>query len=151
LPDFDDIRRGIAALLRTALPADEGHVDAYFRDSPPVPALQVVGPREMERIDYGTGRRWLIAVEGCFGLTNEVMAQKKLDALIEPVADAVESDTTTTGALFSRLQDDGTILTAQAAAAQSVAFVRLEQPSKQQTETEADRLLVASWLFEVLS
>lgn len=150
MADLTDIRQGMAALLRAALPADKGHVSAWFEDSPNTPSLQVAGVEEMDRIDFVDGGKWLIAVEGCIGLTTEVGAQKLLDGLVDAVADAVESDGTPNGALFSRLQEDGTILTNQSAAADAVAFVRYRGQGKH-TADDGTQLLLASWLFEVIA
>lgn len=151
MPDFDDIRRGLAANLRTVLAEDDGHVDAYFRDSPPVPCLQVAGVTEMTKTDFGDGRHYLFVVEGCFGLVSEVVAQKLLDRLIDEVADAGEADNMPAGSLFSRLQDDGTILTNQAAAADCVAFTRYLGQGKTTPDGDSVKILVASWEFQVIT
>lgn len=153
MADMDAIRRGLAALLRTALPADEGHVSAYFRTVPPTPCLQVIGPDgpdAMTATDFGDGRDFQIAIEACLSLDNEISAQMKLDTLIDAVAIAVESDNSPAGSLFSRWQDDNTILTGQDPAADSVAFVRYRGASPFRTEANT-KLLTATWLIEVLA
>ena len=150
MPDFDDIRRGLAAQLRTVLPETEGHVSAYFRTAPLLPTLQVAGVNRMEKSTYrGVSRSYRFLIEGVFSLGDEIRAQRQLDGLIDDVATALEADQTPTGALFSRYQDDNTVLAGQPAAAGSVAFIDYLGAINTTFDGTTDRVLSATWVFEV--
>lgn len=99
----------------------------------------------------GDGRLWEFVIEGVFSLAGgDRGAQVILDRLLatNAVDEAVESDETGGGALFSRLQDDGSILTDQPAAAHSVGFLEFAGAGRTAGKTGAD-LLTANWIVQV--
>lgn len=149
MSQFDDIRRGLAAELRTVLAEDDGHVSAYFRTKPSMPALMVEGIERMTKTDFGDGRSYIVRIEGLFSLAAEIDGQKKLDALIDTVAAALEASNSPQGALFSRYQDDNTVLAAQPAAAGSVAFVEYRGGARVPIEGTAAQAISATWVCEV--
>ena len=102
----------------------------------------------MTHTDFGDGRRYLFVVEGAFGLM--AAQQRLLDSLVDEVAAAGETDNAPTGSLFSRLQDDGTVLAGQPAAAATVAFTRYSGQAKF-TPEDGQKILLATWEFEVLT
>lgn len=156
MADITAIRRGIAALLRDVLPADEGHVFPWLQDNPLPPTLCVAGIERdgLKIITFGDppGIEADFVIEAWLGAASDIGAQRKLDELLssDAVATAVESDADGNGALYSRLQDDGTVDTDQDAAADSVAMVgylgqtRLARPTGQE-------VLIAQWLVKVLA
>jgi hypothetical protein len=125
LADLDAICQGLAALLRTTLPANEGHVFAYFQDEPPTPCLQVASIESVTNTDFGDGMDIRVLVEAVVGKVSEIKAQKRLRELVssDAVAEAVESDQTASGALFDRLDETGTLTEDVGAAADAVAYV----------------------------
>lgn len=151
MADLEAIRRGIAAELRTVLPADEGHVSPYFAETPPMPCLQVVGVGDMERIDFADGKRFEIVVEAVLGLVSDKAAQRRLDGWLESnaVDGQIEDANTPTGALTSRLLEDGTVQTGQAVACDSIALESYGGPSRIRRDNA--EFLVATWTFEVLT
>lgn len=114
-----------------------------------MPALMVEGIERMQKTDFGDGRAYLVRVEGLFSLASELDAQKKLDALIDQVAEALEADNSPQGALFSRYQDDNTVLASQPAAASRVAFVEYRGGSRVPIEGTATQAISAIWVAEV--
>lgn len=149
MANVENIRRGLAALLRTALPADEGHVSPYFDASISTTCLQVAGIERMEPSEFG-GKTWTVAIEGVFSFNAEPKSQKILDTLIETVPAALESDSTPTGALTSRFLEGGTIATGQAAAADSVTFIEYRGAVPEQLKN-GTLVLVATWAVTVLT
>ncbi len=147
MADFDAIRRGIAAQLRTVLPEDQGHVSAYWEAAPKANALQVEGIERMVKDDFGDGRSYLIRIEGVFPLNNEISAQKTLDGLIDTVADVIEADQY----LTSRYQDDNTVLTGQAAACDAIAFNEYRGAGLTTLPGGTVKAMVAVWVAEVLA
>jgi len=108
---LEEIRRGLAANLRAALPADEGSVSPYLEDDPTSPCLQVAGVESLDYVDagmYGGGVLTMI-VEGAVSLAGTSRgAQKIFDRwILGPggVREAIEADPQ----LTSRLLDDGTV------------------------------------------
>lgn len=151
MADLADIRSGIAALLRTALPSDEGQVSAYLLENPVSPSLAVAGVVEMEANDFTDGRTWNIVVEGVAGLASSVRAGQILDEMLDTVPAAVEADGDGEGALYSRLDlDTGAVTNGHAAAADSVAFVRYEGQTRF-TLQSGQIVLLGSWLFRVIT
>lgn len=151
MADLQAIRRGLAAQLRTVLPATEGHVRVYWEDTPPTPCLQVVGVDEMERNDFADGKRFQIVVEGVMGEIVSRSSHALLDEWLESnaVDGALEDDQGPNGALTKRLLDDGTVQAGQAPAADSVAFVRYGGSGR--IVRGQTPLLVATWFFEVIT
>lgn len=150
--DLDDIRRGLAAALRLALPEDEGHVSAFFSDNPPTPALQVVGLDEGEYYTLGFkggGDTWSFVVEAVVGKVSDRLAQTWLDRFAQSTGDysiklALEADQQ----LTKRMLDDGTVSTGQPAAAQYVILRRYRGQQRVRQENGQDAL-VGSWIVEV--
>lgn len=149
MANVENIRRGLAALLRTALPSDEGHVSPYFDASISTTCLQVAGVEKMEPSEFG-GKSWTFIIEGVFALNAEPKSQKILDGLIEGVATAIESDSSSTGALTSRLLENGTVQTGQTAAAQDVTFIEYRGTVLEQLKN-ATPVNVATWAVQVLT
>ena len=112
--------------------------------------MQVAGVDEYEANDFADGRTRQIVIEACLGLTTDIGAQKLLDGLLDTVPAAVEADNSAAGALFSRLQEDGTVLAAQPAAADSVNFVRYRGQSRF-TLRNGTEVLLASWQIQVIT
>ena len=113
-----EIRQGIAANLKTIA---DIQVSAYLLENPTGPALQVAG---VDSVEYDTGGfsgrddSWIVIVEGAAGKVSDIGAQKRFDRWLtksgsESVKAAIETDKT----LTSRLNDDGSVSTGQAAAA----------------------------------
>ena len=148
---MENIRRGLAALLRPAFPEDVGHVSPYFDLAAPGPCLQVAGVEHMERIDFANGRDFTILIEGVFSASPDPAGQKILDRLLieQAVDEAVEADNTGSGALFSRFQDDGTIDTGQPAAADSVTF--LEYRGSARDVIGSRQVIVCNWAVRVIT
>ncbi len=153
--ELDDIRQGLAALLRTVLPTSEGQVSAYLLEKPQTPALQVAGVDAdgVQIISFGDPPtvQWTIVIEAWLGTVLSQGAQKKLNTFLSSggVADAVESDFVQgTGALFSRLSDDGVVTSGHDPAAQAVMFLAYRGQSIVQTD-DGKRALVASWAVQV--
>lgn len=152
MADLDAIRRGAAALLRQALPEDEGHVSPYFKITPGKPCLQIAGVQSMERSGFGDGRTWTLAIEGVFPVALEEAGQRLLDRVLTgdegdgilPVDEALETDKTTDGALHDRLLDDGTIDAAVGAACHDIAF-QSYLGSARVTLKDGTEALVATW------
>lgn len=147
---MDDIRRGLAAQLRSVLSADDGHVGAYFNAAAPATTLQVAGVERMEKIDQGS-KSFTMLIEGVFSAGVEPKSQKILDRLLldESVDGAIEADGDKSGALYSRLQDDGTVLASQGAAAQSVAFIEYRGSGRDTVKNR--EVLIATWAVEVIA
>lgn len=126
MADITAIRRGLAALLKDALPGDQGNVSPWLDDNPLPPSLCVAG---IDRDGYTAttfgpdpGVEIHFIVEAYLGAASSRGAQAFLDGLVGgTLAEALEGDQDASGALTKRLQDDGTVLTGQAAAADSVA------------------------------
>lgn len=150
MADLDAIRRGLAANLRDALPAGDGHVGAYMLDSPTPPALQVVG---LDEIDYdtlgygGAGDTHLLIVEAVLGRFSDIGSQKTLDNLLSG-ADSVKAALESDKLLTSRLEDDGTVTTGQPAAAEWLK-VRRYRGQTRFALPNGNEVLLASWLVEV--
>ena len=139
---LEDIRRALAANLRAVLPADEGHVSPYFDEAPKTPCLQVAGVSEVERIDFADGKRFEIVVEGILGSIVDRASQRLLDRWLEEEAvDAAFEEP-----LTSRLLDNGTVQTGQAAAADSGAYLRFGGQGR--LLRGQTTLLVATWIGE---
>jgi hypothetical protein len=145
MPDFDSIRRGLAANLRAALPAAEGLVSPYLLADPKKPCLQVAGIERMEPHDFGDGRDYTILIEACLALGEGIAAQRKLDELIDSVPAAIESNLT----LTSRLLDNGTVQTGQAAACDALAFVEYRGAGKQ--SIAGTECLLGVWAVQVVT
>lgn len=158
MADLDEIFSGLAALLREALPADEGQVSACLLEKPQTPALQVAGVDAEGRqvISFGTPPtiEWTILIEAWLGTGLSQAAQRTLRRFLSAggVADAIESeaDIAAPGALFSRIDDDGVVTTGHAAAAQSVSFLAYRGQSIVQTD-DGKRALVATWAVQVIA
>lgn len=153
MADVEAIRRGLAAQLRTVLPANRGHVSAYFDPAPRMPCLQVAGVQRMERNDFGDGRTFDFVIEGVFSMSHtDSGAQRLLDEFIadNAVDEAVEADGDGAGALYSRLLDDGTVTTLDDPAAASVAFVEYLGVSRETLRTGGEALL-ATWVVQVVT
>lgn len=154
LADLTAIRRGIAAQLRDVLPVDEGQVFPWLQESPPTPCLQVAGLDSDGAVSltFGDAKQYVVLVEGCLGLVADTNAQQRLDDWLstDAIADAVEDANSPTGALTSRLQDDGTVVTGQAAAADSVGFDGYRGQTRFPAQ-DGRVLLLATWAFKVLT
>lgn len=153
MEDITNIRRGLAALLRDVLPANEGQVNAWWHENPSTPCLQIAGVQELEKTSFGPGGlRIVFAVEAVIGLASDVRAQQILDGMLatDQIPTAVESSNTPSGALTSRLQDNGTVLTGQTAAADSVAFLRFLGQAPFQLRNGVE-VLLGTFLVEVLA
>lgn len=148
MADFDDIRRGLAAKLRTVLSEADGHISPYFRLKPPTPCLQVAGITNVVKTDFDDGRTYTVTIEGVFALGDEIQAQIQLDDLIDAVPDALEGNTAA-GWLFERYQDDNTTLSGQPAACDGVSFTRYRGAGRQTLDTV--EVWIASWEFEVVT
>lgn len=152
MADLEAIRLGLAAALRTALPADQGHVSPYFSDVVTTPALQVVGLDEGEYYTMGFaggGDSLFFIIEAIVGRVVDRVAQTWLDRFVSAegaysLKAALEADKT----LTSRLLDDGTVQTGQAAAAQFVILRRYRGQARIKQENGQD-VLVGSWIVEV--
>ena len=114
-------------------------MSATFQEAPPAPTLQVVGVERMTPTETGGMAAsgdwqgdWTFLIEAYMGLVTEKGAHQRLNALLSSggIPDAVESDCAAGGALFSRLQDDGTVLASQAAAADDVQFLEYRGPQR---------------------
>lgn len=150
MADLAAIRSALAANLRVALPAGDGLVSPYLLDNPTPPALQVAG---LEKIDYdtlgfgGSGDTHLFIVEGVFGRSTDIGAQKVLDGLLsgtDSVKAAVEGNQT----LTSRLLETGDVLTGQSALADWVKCREYRGQSRFALPNGVE-VLLASWLVEV--
>lgn len=159
MADITEIRRGLAALLRLALPANEGHVYPWLQDNPLPPTLCVAGIQAdgLTIVTFGgddnpPGIEADFVIEAWLGNASDVGAQRFLDDLLstDAVASSLESDGNGSGALYSRLLDTGVVLTGQTAAADSVAVTgylgqtRLARPTGQE-------VLLAQWVVKVLA
>jgi len=157
LADVDDIARGIGALLRTVYATDEGHVSHTFQETPQPPTLQVVGVERMTPEQGGMTAPgdwqgdWIFLVEAYLGLISEKRAHQRLNELLSDnaVAAAVEGDSNGAGCLYSRLLDNGTVQSGQAAAAESIEFVEYRGP--QRVERGAAAALTAVFAFRVIA
>jgi len=148
-----DIRRGIAAELRTVLPASSGQVYPWLLDNPTPPSLVVAGlaPDGLEGTGMGAGQsRYLIVVEACLDLGSDIGSQAMLDSWITDVPATLEAANAVTGALTKRMSDDGAVTTGQPAACDSISLDRYrgQQPF---TLPNGTRVLLAGWTFEVLT
>lgn len=136
------------------MPVGTGQVSAYLLDNPTPPCLQVAGVDAdgMENITFGTSKRWVILIEACLGLVSDIGAQKLLNSLLSEgaVAEAVESDQTPAGALYSRLSDDGVVTTGTTPACDSVAYLAYRGQAPTVLEN-GSRVLLATWAVEVLT
>lgn len=154
MADITAIRRGLAALLRDALPADEGHVYPWLQDGPLPVTLCVAGivPDGIEYLTFGTdpGVAITFAIEAWLGAF-DIAAQRKLDELLssDAVASTLEGDQTAAGALTKRLQDDGTVLTGQTPAADSVVVEGYQGQTRLARGT--GEVLLATWLVKVVA
>lgn len=131
MADIDAISRGIAALLRDVYPAGEGHVSHTFQEAPTPPTLQIVGVERMVPDgSFADEYDWTFVIEAYLGLVTDRGAHAKLNELLSDsgVPSAVESDIDGDGCLYSRLQDDGTVLANQQAAASDIQFVEYRGP-----------------------
>lgn len=158
MADIDAISRGIAALLRQALPEDEGHVSATFQDAPKPPTLQVIGVERMAPAETAGMTEpgdlvcdWTFLVEAYMGLISEKGAHQKLNALLSAggVPEAVESDCDAGGCLYSRLQDNGTVAAGQPAAADDISFIEYRGP--QRVERGGQAALTGTFAFRVIA
>src|SRR5574337_321544 len=163
MADIDAIRRGLTANLTLLKDADAfsardlrpiGQVGPYLLENPSPPAVRVAGV-ESGGIEYeGFGSSSISAtflVEACLGLISDTAAQKLLNALMDAngatsLVAAVESDRK----LTSRLGPDGTVLTAQGAAADSVAFAGFRGQSRF-TLPNRTEVLLATWAVQVIA
>lgn len=149
MTDLTAIRVALAANLRTV---PNCQVSPWLLASPSGPSLQVVGPREFEPTTFGDHHSILMVVEGCVPGVLDRGAFEKFDAWIVGATDAddvwaaIEADQ----ALTSRLRDNGTVLAAQTAAADSVAVERFNgyQRTTLPNSTEA---LVGEWEVRILT
>lgn len=158
MADVKAIRLGLAALLRQVYPAQpdgddlRGNVSAYFKDAPTPPTLQVIGVERMVPIDFERGADWTWLIEGYFGNITEQGAQSRLDELLatDAVWQAVESDTTSMGALYSRLLQNGIVTTdPDDPAADDVSFIEYRGSSR--VERGGADALVGTWAVRVLT
>ena len=155
MADFDAIRRGLAALLKGALPATGGHVYPWLQDNPLPPTL-CVAKVEADGIEYLTfgdppGMAITFVVEAWLGNASDVGAQRYLDGLLstDAVSSALESDGNGSGALYSRLLDTGVVVTGQSAAADSVAVIGYLGQTRLARGTS--EVLLAQWRVRVLA
>ena len=150
MADLDAIRRGLAANLKQALPGSAGQVSPYMLDNPTVPSLQVIGLDEIEYDTLGFGRGGddhFFILEAALGRSSDTGAQRKLVELLSTgssVKEAAESD----GRLTKRLLDDGTVLEAQAPAAEYVHVTRYRGQSRFAIPSGPE-VLLASWVCKV--
>lgn len=149
MADIDAIRQGLAALLRSLLPADEGHVSPYWRTTPPVPTLHVFGIETGTADDFNDGMDMRFIIEAFVGTVDDIAAQKRLDALVEGMKDAVEADNSASGALFDRLDETGTLTTDVGAAADCVAFVQYR--GQQLAERNTTQYLTGIFEIQVIT
>lgn len=155
MADITAIRRGLAALLRDALPVDEGHVFPWLQENPLPPTLCVAGIERDGIIPLAFGDdppvELHFVVEAWLGAASDIGAQRYLDGLLssDAVAAALESDQDAAGALYSRLNDDGTVSTGQSAAADSVAVMGYQGQTRLARAT--GDVLLAQWLVKVLA
>lgn len=118
-------------------------------------ALSVVS---MEKGDYNEGgfgelasergAQLTIVIEGAVSCAGGLRAaQDRFDAwILWLVPEAIESDTS----LTSRLEDSGSITTAQSAACDSLAVREFRGYSRQRLGTGTDEFLVGDWVVDVL-
>ncbi len=150
MADLEAIRRGLAALLRDALPETEGQVSPWLIANPTKLSLQVAGIDEMTRTDFADGTRWVFLIEASLSDASNQGSQRTLDDLITAVPEALEDDETSAGALTKRLQDDGTVDTGEDPAADSVAFLEY-RGAQRVTREGGGTMLSATWAVEVLA
>ena len=153
--DLQAIREGLAANL-AALRTNETvvQVSAYLLDNPTPPSLVVAGVDSdgyEEQAYTGQSVSYTILVEACLGLVADITSQKTLNRLLSPTGSAsLVAAAKATPTLTSRLNDDGTISTGQAAAAESIAF----DGYRGQTRfvlSNGSEVLLATWAFTVFA
>jgi hypothetical protein len=148
--DLHAIRCGLAAQLRTAMSASQGHVSPYFDVQPPTPILQVGTIESAERLGYGAdgGSRYVLLIEGLFSLEAEVLAQKQLDELVssQAVSDAIDADRR----LTSRLDEDN-VLTEDEDPACDAADVIEYRGSARVPLPDGRRVLQGVWAVQVVT
>ena len=155
MADFEAIRRGLAALLKDALPGTAGHASPWLAENPIPTTLCVAGvaPDGIEYLTFGSDPTMQIdfVVEAWLGLASEVAAQRTLDGLLssDALAAALEVDQDSAGALTKRLNDDGTVSTGQTPAADSVSVQGYQ--GQQRLQTASGVALVATWLVRVIA
>jgi hypothetical protein len=128
-------------------------VSAYLLDNPTPPSLMVAGV-DSDGVTYptfGDAVRVTLLVEACLGFVSDIGSQKALNRLLASsgetsVVEAGEADQS----LTSRLKDNGQILTAQEAVADSVSFQGYRGQSRFILPNRAE-VLLATWAFEVLT
>lgn len=133
-------------------PPGEGHVSHLFHEAPPPPTLQVVGVERMAP-DEGMGGAydWTFLIEAYMGLISERSAHQRLNTLLSAngIPAAVESDYDGAGCLYSRLQDDGSVLEDEDAAASDIQFLEYRGP--QRVERGAQQALTGTFAVRVLA
>lgn len=95
-----EIREGLAANCRQALPTTAGQVSAYVKGAPKPPCIQIFPEAHTyhEAMQNGAvGKRYV--VQALVGFSDDIAAQKRLDALLDDdsVKAAIESDCTLGG------------------------------------------------------
>ena len=136
------------------MPPEDGGVSAYLEPNPTPPMLQVAGvdANGIEHLSFGGSRRNTFLIEACLGKHSETNSQKILNPHLsdDAVETAVESDNSPSGALFSRLDDGGTVTAGHPAAADAVAYTGYRGQSPHTLETGVT-LLLATWAVEVVT
>lgn len=148
MPDFADIRRGLAGNL--AAIADT-QVSAYMLDNPSPGMLQVAGLDEIEYDrTFGRDDTLFVVIEGCASLAaGDIGSQKNFDRWLASsgagsVKAAVESDKR----LTKRLQQDGTVQTDQPAVADDLRVTRFRGYGRRRLEN-GTVVLLGEWIVQV--
>lgn len=148
MPEIDDIRRGLAANLRSI--PDCG-VSAYFKEAPDPPMLQVVGFANIDYLEQShgdPGGTLLLVIEGVSGRTVDIGAQMLFDQWLNiggprSVKDAIESDYR----LTSRMRDNGTVVSDQEPACDSLVVQSFQGYRRGMVGTVAH--LLGEWVVQV--
>ncbi|HSE44720.1 MAG TPA: hypothetical protein VLA89_05260 [Gemmatimonadales bacterium] len=149
---MQDIRRGLAANLRTI---EDCTVSPWLQENPVRDALSVAGPEKMEYAEgaFGSlasdrGGPLTIIVEGVTSLAGGLRAaQDRFDNwILWEVPEAIESDVR----LTSRLNDDGSTTSGQAAACDALAVREFRGYRRERLGNGTDEFLVGDWVIDVL-
>jgi hypothetical protein len=150
------LRRGLAANLR-AVP--DCTVSTYLHPDPPKLCLSVAGPDVgSEAVGYNEGGFGVLAsdrgaqmpmiVEGVVSCAGGLRAAQEIfdEWILWLVPEAIESDVR----LTSRLNEDGTITTDQAAACDFLAVREFRGYRRERLGNGTDEFLVGDWVVDVL-
>lgn len=152
---MEDVRRGLAANLRAVTGCA---VSPWLIPDPVNDALSVVGFDLDGRVEYNEGGFGELAsdrgasapiiIEGVVSMAGGLRAaQDRFDAwVLWLVPEAIESDVR----LTSRLNEDGTILTGQSPACDSLAVREFRGYSRQRLGDGTGDHLVGSWVVDLL-